>query len=239
VYPARTDSAGSYALRYLPPGSYSLVAFQDRNRSREPDLLEMQARLPLQIGTADTLFLNMAVLEADTTPARLARAEVAAPALVRLRFDDYLDPDASLALVGAALERSDGEPGAPQVRQILHEHRLLAIRAAAADSAAPADTGAAAAPPARSPRSGPTGFLGRASGADSTTAALLDLILPSQVLYVELSDTLPFAVEHTVRIQGVPNLGGRVGGADSVRLQREAPPAPPAPPPPPGAGPAP
>jgi hypothetical protein len=242
VYPARTDSSGSYALRYLPPGSYTVTAFQDRNRSRTPELIELQAQERLEIATADTVFLNLAVLEGDTMPARLTRAEVVGPALVRLRFDDYLDPDATLALVGTVLARSDSLPGTLQIRQILHEHRFLAIRAGTAATPAPGDTSAARPTPADTtvtPARGaravpvPTNFVGRAPGADSATAALLDLTLPSQVLYAELADSLPFAVEHTFRIQGVANLAGLIAGADSVQVVREAPPLAPPPPAPP------
>jgi hypothetical protein len=230
VYPTRTDSIGSYALRYLPPGAYSLMAFQDRNRNRTPDAIELQSRGSFQITAADTLFLNFAVLEGDTTPPRLTRADVVGPSLVQLRFDDFLDPEASLAQVGTALRRLDDPQAASGVRQLLHEHRFLAVRAAADSSAAPTPGQRTAAP-------GPGGYVGRATGTDSAMAALLDLTLPSQVVYAELGDTLPFDVEHMLRIQGVTNVAGVVGGPDSVQVLRPAPPmTPPAPPRPPGPG---
>jgi hypothetical protein len=254
----RTDSVGTYALRYLPPGRYSIVAFQDRNRSGEPDLIELQGQRAVDVGSADTIpFFNLSVMEGDTTPARLARAEVVTPTLVRLYFDDYLEPDEPLALVGTTLTRADARPGAPEVSQLLHEHRFLAIRAAAAAAAAaatpvappavraPGDTTVLApgdtigARPARPRDNVPLTYMGRAQGADSALAALLELTLPSQVVYAELSDTLPVGVEHALRIQGVRNLAGIVSGIDTVEVVREAPPAAPANPatPPPAARP--
>lgn len=238
VYPARTDSSGSYALRYLPPGRYTLVGFQDNNRNRSPDLMELQARRDTLVGSADTVFLNFAALEGDTTPARLTRAEVVGPSLIRLRFDEYLDPDASLATVGTLLARADSQPGTIQVRQVLHEHRFLALRAAAV---APPATGDTVVPPpadARVPRpAGPSNYVGRAPQTDSANAALLGLTLPSQVLYAELVDTLPFLVEYKLRIQGVTNLSGLLSGTDSVEVTRDQVPMPV--PPRPGPGPRP
>ena len=37
VYLARTDTAGVYAFRYLPPGPYHIVAHQDQNRNGQVD----------------------------------------------------------------------------------------------------------------------------------------------------------------------------------------------------------
>jgi hypothetical protein len=243
VHVARTDSAGTYALRYIPPGRYSLLAFQDRNRSLTPDLIEQQGQRALDVGAGDTLtiagetwraeFLNLSVMEGDTTPPRITRAEVVTPTLLRLRFDDYLEPDEPLARVATSLARADGQPGAPEVRQLLHEHRFLAIRAAAA--AAPVDTTTARAPgdttgaPRPRPQENvPLSYVGRAPGGDSAMAALLGFTLPSQVVYAELSDSLPVGVEHALRLQGVRNLAGILSGIDTVEVVREAPPAAPA-----------
>jgi hypothetical protein len=245
AHAARTDTGGVYVLRYLPAGSYSLVGFLDRNRNRMPDSTEVQGGDTLRITATDTAFVNFALLEPDSTTAALARAEVPEPGLVRLTFDDYLDPEASLAVVGAVLERVDGQGAAPSVEQLIHEHRFLAIRQEARQSgvdttaAAPADTTPApptvplppaadstpAAPAARPAPSMPLNFVGRAQGVDSVSLGLLGLMLPSRVVYAQLSDTLHFSVDYVLRIQGVPNLAGLTSGVDTVQVSRGAPPA--------------
>jgi hypothetical protein len=238
AYAARTDSGGVYVLRYLPPGEYALVGFLDRNRNRLPDPTEARGTYARQLSATDTVLdAHLALVEPDTTAARLVRAEVPEPALVRLTFDDYLDPEASLAVVGATLERVDGQGSAPSVLQLLHEHRLVALRreaARAADSAAapatptpPPDSAAGAAAPPRATPPAPIGFAGRAQGTDSVSLRLLDLTLPSRVVYAELSDSLLFSVDYVLRLQGVLNLTGVTSAVDTVRVSRGAPPSPP------------
>jgi hypothetical protein len=200
------------------------------------------------------------VLEPDTTAALITRAEVVDSATIRLTFSDFLDPDLPLARVGRVLAVRETGGSAPDVLQLLHEHRHLAILAAldsvgraadslaadslAADSlSAPPDTVAldslaadtlaadtVARSPARPPARARLAFQGRAQGADSAAAALLGLTLPSRVLYAQLSDTLVPGVEYVLRIEGVVNLAGLTSSTDSALLTRAPPPPPPAPP---------
>lgn len=244
---ARTDTAGLYTLRYLPPGGYDLVAFEDRDRDQFPDPFELQGRRELSLTAADTVFMDLPIMEPDTSAARLARAEVVDSATVRLSFTDYLDPDASLAAVGATLARTDGG-AAPAVRQLLDEHRWVVLQAAAdsaaAADAAAADTAAVVPPPdtlvADSLAADTLGadtrrraaprvatYVGRAQGADSAAAALLGLTLPSRVVYVELSDSLAFDVGYVLRIEGIVNLAGIRSAVDTVLISRDRPEAPP------------
>jgi hypothetical protein len=92
VYVARTDSGGIYAFRYLPPGRYGLVAFQDRNRNQEVDAMEIQGTRSVLLPGADTLLVDVGVLQPDTTPARLTAVQVLDSVTIVLEFDDYLDP---------------------------------------------------------------------------------------------------------------------------------------------------
>ena len=258
VHLARTDS-GVYTLRWLPPGPYRVVAFQDRNRDFLDDALEIQGRREITLAAGDTAFLDFPVLEPDTTAALITRAEVVDSATIRLTFSDFLDPDLPLARVGRVLAVREGGGSAPEVLQLLHEHRHLAILAAldsanlaadslaadslAADSLPAPDTVAldslaadtlAADTVARAPVRPPAGprlaFQGRAQGADSAAAALLGLSLPSRVLYAQLSDTLVPGVEYVLRIEGVVNLAGLTSATDSALLTRAPPAPPPAPP---------
>jgi hypothetical protein len=232
VHVARTDTGGVYVLRYLPAGPYSVIGFLDRNRNRAVDTLEVQGGQTIELGATDTLFANFPLIEPDTTAATLTRAEALEPALVRLTFGDYLDPEVSLAQVGATLERVDGGGGAPEVSQLLHEHRFVALRREAAqalaDTSAAADTTAAAPRPPQAPA---VNFVGRAQGGDSTSLGVLGLTLPSRVVYAELSDSLLTAVEYVLRIQGVQNVAGLTSAIDTIRVSM---PAPPGTPPPPG-----
>jgi hypothetical protein len=227
VHVARTDSAGFYALRYLPPGRYSLTGFVDRNRSRVLEESEPRGGDDFDLGPADTVFVNFPLNEPDSTPALISRAEVVEPSLIRITFDDFLDPDASLALVGSSLQRAEDPGGAPEVRQLLHEHRMVALRDDAIDNPPLPDTAGAvvAPPPAR------LTIVGRAQGADTTALSILQLTLPSRVVYAELSDTLDFSADYTLRMQGVTNVAGLQAPVDTVRVSRGDPPPGPGPPP--------
>jgi hypothetical protein len=249
VHVAGADSGGLYVLRYLNPGTYDLVGFLDRNRTRDIDPFETHRGVRIELGAADTVLdaSSFTIMDPDTTPADLTRAEVAERTLLRLTFDDYLDPDAPLATVGATVQRADGQGPVAEVRLLQHEHNFVAVRretaraladsiaradsvarAAARARAAAGDTLAAdttAAPPGPRPQPPPpVNFVGRAQNTDSTSLGVLGLTLPSRVIYAELADSLETAVDYVLRIQGVVNLAGLRSGVDSIRVTR-APPA--------------
>ncbi len=72
---ALADSAGIFALRYLPDGRYRIQAYDDVNRNARPDEFEASASYTAEVASADTLVLSLAVLEPDTTPPTVAAAE--------------------------------------------------------------------------------------------------------------------------------------------------------------------
>lgn len=135
---ARTDSGGVYVFRYLPPGAYRVVAFQDRNRNGVADRMEMQGESVVQVGGPDTLFVDVPVLQPDTTPARLTRATPLDSVTVVLDFDDFLEPAAAAGLMGVTLTRE--ETGALVPLQILHEREYTTWRAQLQDSFARLDS---------------------------------------------------------------------------------------------------
>jgi len=96
VYVAKTDTAGIFLLRYVPAGEYGLSVFVDNNRNREPDFRELQGDTVVRVGAIpdrpDTVISRVSLLQPDTTPARLIRAEAEDSTLVRLEFDDFLMP---------------------------------------------------------------------------------------------------------------------------------------------------
>lgn len=138
----KTDTAGVYVLRYVPQGEYRVVAFQDRNRNGAPDLLEMQGSSTFAVTGADTLFLDVPVLQPDTSAPRLTGATVLDSVTVLLTFDDYLDPQSAAGLMGITLTQE--ETGALVPAQILHEGEYNAMRAQLVDSFARLDSAVAA-----------------------------------------------------------------------------------------------
>ncbi len=104
VHVARTDSGGIYAFRYLPPGRYRLVAFEDRNRDQAVDAMEVQGTRSVLLSGPDTLLVDVGVLQPDTTPARLTALQVLDSVTIVLEFDDYLNPAMPAQNVDVTLE---------------------------------------------------------------------------------------------------------------------------------------
>lgn len=129
---ARTDSGGVYVFRYLPPASYRLVAYQDRNRNATVDRMEVQGQSTFEVTGADTVFVDVPVLQPDTTPARLTRAQVLDSLTVVLDFDDFLDPLSAASLMGVTL--SHEATGALVPLTVLHEREYRAWVAQLQDS---------------------------------------------------------------------------------------------------------
>ncbi|MFQ5537057.1 MAG: Ig-like domain-containing protein [Gemmatimonadota bacterium] len=151
TYVSLADTGGVYAFRYLPPGRYDLVAFVDRNRNQEPDSMEVQGKQVLLFVGADTLLLDIPVLQPDTSPAQLTRVAILDSVTLLLSFDDYLNPATPASAVSVSLSREDGP--APGVARVFHEFEYVAwadsVRAELAredslKAAAGADAGAAA-----------------------------------------------------------------------------------------------
>lgn len=143
AYPARTDTGGVYVFRYLPPGRYNVLAFEDRNRNGLVDRMEMQGSRGMLLGGPDTAILDIGVLQPDTTPARLIRVTALDSITVLLDFDDYLDPAVSAAQMAVVVSREEGE--SPGVDVAFHEPQYVAWRQAVQDSFAHMDSVAAAA----------------------------------------------------------------------------------------------
>lgn len=132
VHVARTDTSGVYVFRYLPPAPYRLVAYQDRNRNAMVDPMELQGEAALEVTGADTLFVDVPVLQPDTTPARLTRAQVLDSVTVVLEFDDFLDPEARSDLLGVTVVHEESGEGARV--DVFHERDYVAWIAQLQDS---------------------------------------------------------------------------------------------------------
>ncbi len=129
-YVTRSDTAGIYLLRYLPEGSYRIVAYQDVNRNREVDFRELQGEAATRLGLLpprkDTIVTALALLRPDTTPAQLIRAELQDSVTLRLVFDDFLPPEGRLDAFRISV-RAEGEEEIP-LAHVLWERELDSLR---------------------------------------------------------------------------------------------------------------
>ena len=133
-YVAATDTAGFFALRYVPTGEYDIRAWLDQDGDREADFREAQDTADLAIGSRDTTIMELALLPRDSTPPVLARATAIDSTKIRLAFDDFFQtgPVAGTAVVYDTLGTR-----IPIEGRLLHGSRLdslLAVERARADS---------------------------------------------------------------------------------------------------------
>ncbi len=248
VHTAVTDSAGIFALRYLPAGDYVVSAYLDRNRNAQPDFTEPQGTRPAPLNgggeAADTtIVLGVALLARDTTSARIARVIVEDSISLGVSLDDYLDPELPLNDVRVVVTSDSVD--APGSLAIVHQHEAEAYRSALADSlareqavrdsvaqaeAAAADTTAAADPEAAP---------GAAEAAPDPPPAPAEQDAPAageaeqerptaqQTFVVILDGVLVPEVPYEVEISNITNINGVEGGGGTVGFTRPAPPPPP------------
>jgi hypothetical protein len=148
VHLAASGDGGIYAFRYLPGGTYTLTAFQDVNRDREVGPNEVQGSVDFTVASGDTLFVDVPVLLPDTSAAVLLGAEVLDSVTVMARFDDFLDPTASLDDVEIIVQDTLGNAVGVGVAARYHEVAYMEYAATVSDSLTRADSIARAeAPP--------------------------------------------------------------------------------------------
>jgi len=212
VHAVQSDSSGVFLFRFLPPGAYSLRAFDDANRNLRPDFAERQGVTRVALGEADTLLVaDFALLQPDTTPARLMEATLLDSLHLTLRFDDPLDPQGVLDEVRVALAVADPEDEIliqAQVLKILplyvFEAQVALTRWEAARDAALADD--------------------EPWEEERPEAVDPGSILPQRQLVVQLSEPLPPDVLLSLEASGVRNLSGIPGGGGEVTFRTPAPP---------------
>lgn len=218
TYVAGADSAGIFALRYLPPDQYRLEVFQDLNRNDSVDFSEAQASRRVALATADTVLIErIALLRPDTTPAVLASADVRDSISLTLAFDDYLDPQVPLDDVRAELTRQVSDTVAPDsvvmqeegpgppVEGVYYPWVLDSIFRARADSAAMAE--GEEAPPEE-----------QEEEAEAPAERL-----PGQEARVLLAAPLEPGATYRLEVSGVRNIYGAAGGGGSATIQAPRP----------------
>jgi len=108
VHQGSTDRDGIFALRYLPPGSFNLTAFEDANRDGEIDSTEVQGGSSATLSVGDTVLVDIPILAPDTAAAILVEAEALDSVTVVLEFDDYLEPSLSALEVDVQIRTEEG-----------------------------------------------------------------------------------------------------------------------------------
>ncbi|MDE0359284.1 MAG: carboxypeptidase regulatory-like domain-containing protein [Gammaproteobacteria bacterium] len=256
VHTAVTDSAGIFALRYLPAGDYVVSAYLDRNRNAQPDFTEPQGTRPAPLNGAGeaadtTIVLEVALLARDTTSARLARVTVEDSISLGVSLDDYLDPELPLDDVRVVVTSDSVD--APGALAVLHQHEADAYRSALADSlareqavrdsvaqaqadsvaqaeAAAGDTTAATDPEA-APAPAETEPAPPPAPAvqDAPAAGEAEQERPTaqQTFVVILDGVLVPEVPYEVEISNITNINGVGEGGGTVGFSRPAPPPPP------------
>jgi hypothetical protein len=203
VYATRTDSVGAFTLAHIPEGRYQIRAFRDMNRNREMDPFEPRdTTLAMISEAAEPEWLRLRVVTPDTTPPRVASAQMAQQR-IEIRFDDHLDPD---------------QPLAPeQVRIVGPDGRQVEVRRLFIGEPPPGQEGgdapARTAPPAPAAEEAPPG----------ETPAAPPERLPSQSLFVEPESPLQPVTRYTVVVEGVHNVVGLVGGGETQLTTPAAP----------------
>ncbi len=207
TYTTASDTAGFFAVRYLPEGRYVVRAFDDRNKDRKLQFREAHAEALAELAPRrDTSVMpDLAILPGDTTPARLTSVQVRDSSTLRLAFDDYLDPAKGSLGSSAQLWRLPDSVLVPTSGP-LFQKQLEEMR-----PKPPPDTSAA----------------GRArAAADSAHAAAQDTarVLPVQEMFVNLPQPLPPRTRYRLTVRDITNISGISHGGGSLTFETPAPP---------------
>jgi hypothetical protein len=249
AYVAWSDSAGIFALRYLPIGFYHMSAFRDQNMDDEPGAFEPQGTHPVvEFGEADTLVTQFSVMVPDTSAPRLVRVTALDSMTLRVEADDHLDPDVPLDDVVEGIVPEEGSPAT--VARVLPAHQWQAfqdsLRARADSVAAAARADSLARDPDAAPdtaeRTDPAeqvdpqalpDTLGADAPADSADVEdnnegfLPDgRRVPEQEFFVRLDGPLTHDVPYVLQVGALVNVSGLTGEAQEMefRWQRPEPP---------------
>jgi hypothetical protein len=148
VYVGTADSSGTFAVRNMPPGEYTVRALVDLNRNRQLDPRELWDSV--RVTLADSARVEMLTHAHDTIPPRIDQVAVRDTFTLRVTTDRPLDPaltiDPSLfVLLGADSSILPiAEARAAQVYERLQADRDRARADSTARAAPPLATGAGA-----------------------------------------------------------------------------------------------
>lgn len=243
TYVAVTDTAGLFALRHIPSGEYTVRAYVDQIPNRQIDFPEPFHSAEVSIGAADTAVVQFALLSQDTTAARVTSASAPDSTHVRIRLDDYLDPEVPLDGIRVELYvlPDTSFAGTAKAMHVHEFEALVARRKAAEDSIAARDSTAAPDAAARgsgtardstavrSAAGAPDAARGLVEGtgrAEAATAQADTARLPSREFVAVPATPLPPETRFLVRVEGVRNIHGLDGGGGTAEFTTPARPAP-------------
>src|SRR5690625_270722 len=200
-YVVMSDSAGFFALRHIPAGSYSLTTYLDRNRNRRLDFGEPESSDEFELGPSDTLIVSYALLARDTTPARVVQVEERDTSHLVVTLDDHLDPEHPLDTVELEI-RSLPDSAVVGSGEALYlwdyEARVMAAREEETEVDEEELVGAA---PPEEER------------------------LPTREFVVIPSEPLDRESRYLLVVRGITNINGIGGGGGSAPFDTSAPPA--------------
>ncbi|HYW13423.1 MAG TPA: Ig-like domain-containing protein, partial [Longimicrobium sp.] len=215
LYSTVSDSAGRYTFSQVPAGEYQVIAYRDANRNFRVDAFEQRDTAALTLVAGQAPSANFALLPNDTTAPVAGSARVT-DGWVEIRFDDYLDPDQTVAPEQVSLIGPEGAVAIAEVRIGPPPAAARDTGAAAADSAGPVA--------GQRPAAGQRPVARDTAGADTTAPTGP---LPFQALFARPATELLPDTLYTVRVSNVRNVNGLVGGGEvPLRTPRPAPPRP-------------
>lgn len=225
-YGAVADGEGAFLLPGVPTGAYAAYGFEDLNATRSLErVLEPHdsARFELS-GPSDSVYLDLLLVEPDTTPPQLLSARARDSLRVVLAFDDPVAPDRGLAAARVRVEPT-GEGGPVPVVELLLARDTTASEPAAAAHAAGARPDSAALDTTAAPDTTVSvdTAAARDTVAEGDTLAAADTLAPGDTL--ALPDTLVVARlgrplvpdrDYRVSAEGIENLRRLSGGGDTT-----------------------
>lgn len=198
-YVALVDSSGAFAIEHLPPGSYTVRAYLDRNRNLGIDPSEPWDSVAVNV--TDSANTTILMFVHDTVPPRIRDLLLLDSASLRVFFDKPVDPVQTLSSANFAVVGPDSAP-VP----------ILSVGAALKDTAARPVNPPIAAPPAparpTAVRPAPT--------LDTTTAVKPVMPRPSPITEIVINLRRPLAPRTTYRVRaiGIRGLLGHTGDSE-------------------------
>lgn len=219
LYSTVSDSAGRYTFSQVPAGEYRVIAYRDANRNFRVDAYEQRDTASLTLVAGQAPSADFALLPNDTTGPVAGSARMT-DGWIEIRFDDYLDPDQTVAPEQVSVTGPDGAVAIAEVR--------VGPPPAARDSGAAADSARPAPGERPAPLAGGQPAARDSAAADSAARGPL----PFQALFARPATELRPDTLFTVRVSNVRNVNGLVGGGEApLRTPEPAPPPRPAAPP--------
>jgi hypothetical protein len=169
VYVAHTDSTGTFTLRHLPPGTYTLRGYNDVNNNRMLDARE--AWDSVHVVLRDTARAELLAFVHDTIGPHIQQVSLLDSVTVRVTFDRPLAPAQRLDTTVFAMQRADSS--AFPIARLVPGPQWDSARA---ESARVADSTRPGRDTTRAPRPAPRAR----TGTDTTARTAPPLLKPSR-----------------------------------------------------------